>query len=109
MSLTAYGFSVLSTIAYAVLTLAGFALWKRGRSVATALLTVGFAMILAVQLTLLIQDIQFRAILRGHSSDTLFIVHHHALLRYVELAGLWLAALGLVSYALGMSGRKHLA
>jgi hypothetical protein len=97
--------STVSTLAYLALTAAGLILWWRTRSAASALVAVGFAMVLADQLALVIQDYQFNAILRGHAGDTFFIIHHHLILRYVALIGLCLAAVGLVWHAARVAAR----
>jgi hypothetical protein len=96
---------LLSTVAYAVLTAAGAVLWKRTRSHATILVTIGFAMVLLDQVSALVEYLELSALLRGHPADTLFIVHHHAFLQYGRFLGLWLAAGGLIWHSVRISRR----
>jgi hypothetical protein len=93
--------TILSTIAYTALAVAGAVLWNRSRSLRTALVAVGFGLILPDQVSALIEYFQFNALLRGHAGDTFFLIHHHAFLRYVSILGLWVAAVGLVWHAIG--------
>ena len=95
--------TLLSTVAYAVLTVAGAVLWRRTRSLPTALVAMGFALILPDQVSTLIEYFEFIALLHGRLSDTYFLVHRHAFLRYVSILGLWVAAVGLTSHAAGKS------
>ena len=97
--------AVLSALAYAVLAAAGVVQWKRARSVATAMVAIGFAMVLLDQLVELVQYLQISALLRGHPADTLFVVHHHAFIQYISLLGLWFAAVGLMWRSLRFPGR----
>ena len=95
--------TLLSTVAYAVLTVAGAVLWKRSRSLQTALVAIGFALVLPDQVSALVEYFEFVALLQGRSSDTFFLIHHHALLHYISMLGLWVAAVGLVWHAAGKS------
>ena len=91
--------TLLSTVAYAVLTVAGALLWKRTRSLPTALVTIGFALVLPDQLIEQAEYFQFITLLHGRPPDTYFLVYHHAVLRCVSILGLWVAAVGLVWHA----------
>jgi hypothetical protein len=93
----------LSTVAYAVLTVAGTVLWKRTRSLRTALVAIGFALVLPDQVSALVEYFEFNALLHGHPGDTFFLIRHHAFLHYVSILGLWVAAVGLVWHAVGKS------
>ena len=97
--------AVLSALAYAVLAAAGVVQWKRARSVATAMVAIGFAMVLLDQLVELIRYLQIGALLRGHPSDTLYVVYHRAFIQYISLLGLWFAAVGLMWRSLRFPGR----
>src|SRR5579872_3567866 len=90
---------MLAVAAFALLTLAGAVLWRRTRTLATALIAIGFALVLAEQVSTLVGYLEFGAILNGHSGDTLFVIQHHGLLRYVSILGLCAAALGLMWHA----------
>jgi hypothetical protein len=58
----------------------------------------------------LVQDIQFIALLRGHpAGDTLFIIHHHFIQGCVALAGLFTAAVGLVWHAAQISKQQRVS
>jgi len=48
------------------------------------------------QVISLVGHLELTALLRGHSTDTLFIVQHHAFERYIALVGLSVATAGLV-------------
>jgi len=91
--------SLLSALAYAVLTTAGVLLWKRARSFATAMLAIGFAIVLLDQIILLASYLRMVATLHSHSGDTLFVIYHRANSLHVVLVGLWIAAVGLVWHA----------
>jgi hypothetical protein len=93
--------TILSTIAYAALAVAGAVLWNRTRSLWTALIGVGFALVFPDQISAIVEYFQFNALLHGHPDDTFFLIHHHAFLRYVSIFGLWVAAVGLVWHAMG--------
>jgi hypothetical protein len=82
--------------AYVSFTTAGALLWKRTRSLATALVAIGFALVLVDQIISLVEYIELTALVSGHSTDTLFIVQHHAVEQYVALVGLLVAAAGLL-------------
>jgi len=92
--------TILSTIAYTALAVAGTVLWNRSRSLRTALVAVGFAPVLPDQVSSLVEYFQFNALLRDRNGDTFFLIHHHAFLRYVSILGLWIAAVGLVWHAI---------
>ena len=97
--------SAVAAGAYALLALAGLLLWKRARSFATALATIGFAIILLDQILLIASYLRTITALRGYSGDTLFLIYHRANSMYVLLAGMWCAAIGLVWHALQRSHR----
>lgn len=91
--------SLVSSAAYAALAVAGVVLWRRRGSAAGAAIAIGFALVLVGQVSRLVEYREFGAILRGHSTDTLFIVQHHAYLQLAALLGLLLAAAGLLWHA----------
>lgn len=91
--------NLLSTVAYAIFTVAGAVLWKRTRSLQTALVAIGFALVLPGQVSGLIAYFEFVALLRGHSGDTFYLIEHHVFLHYVSILGLWIAAVGMVWHA----------
>lgn len=93
--------SLASSAAYTALAIAGAVLWRRRGSIAGAAIAIGFALVLLEQVIQLVEYLEISALLRGHRADTLYIVHHHAFLRYAALLGLWLAAAGLVWHAVG--------
>jgi hypothetical protein len=95
--------TLLSTVAYAVLTVAGAVLWRRTRSLQAALVAAGFALALPGQVSALVEYFEFIALVQGRAGDTFFLVHHHAFLHYVSILGLWVAAVGLVWHAVGKS------
>ncbi|HEV2271017.1 MAG TPA: hypothetical protein VGR92_16310 [Steroidobacteraceae bacterium] len=98
-SLIALFFTLASAAGYAALTVAGALLWRRRGSAAGAVIAIGFALALLDQVSRLVEYLELRALLRGHAADTLFIIHHHALLQCAALLGLWVAAAGLVWHA----------
>lgn len=92
-------FTLASAIAYAALTVAGALLWWRRGAIGWAVIAIGFALVLLGQVGRLVEFFEVGALLHSHSGDTLFIVQHHALLQCAALLGLWVAAAGLVWYA----------
>jgi hypothetical protein len=97
--------TLLSMVAYAVLTVAGAVLWRRTRSLPTALVAMGFALILPEQVSTLIEYFEFIALMQGRPNATFFLVYHHAFLHYVSILGLWVAAVGLAWHAAAKSAR----
>jgi hypothetical protein len=93
--------STLTVVAYAVLTLAGVLLWRRARSFATAMVAIGFAIVLLDQVILLVSYSRMIASVRSHSGDTLYVIYHRANSLHVVLVGLSVAAVGLLWHALG--------
>lgn len=67
------------------------------------LVAIGFALALPGQVSALVEYFEFTAVLHGRTSDTLFLVYHHAFLHYISILGLWVAAVGLVWHAAGKS------
>jgi hypothetical protein len=103
---TAITQSLLAAVAYAILAVAGLVLWNRVRSVATALVAIGFAIILIDQIILSAGSVCMIASFRSQSSDnTLFVIYHRAHSPQVVLAGLWFAAVGLVWHAVRATRR----
>lgn len=88
--------TLLSMVAYAVLAIAGAVFWKRSRSRQTALVAIGFALVLPDQLSTLLESFVFSAVQHSRPGDTYFVIHHHAFLHYVSLLGLCVAAVGLM-------------
>ena len=97
--------TLLSTVAFTLLTVAGVLLWRRTRTLQTALVAIGFALVLPRQVGTLIEYFEFMALLQGHGVDTYFLILHHASLYYVSILGLWIAAVGLVWHAAGKPAR----
>ena len=97
--------ALFSTAAFAILAAAGAGLLRRTRSPATAIVAIGFAMALTERLVALVQHLEISALMRAHAADTLYIVHHHALLQYTGLLGLGLAAVGLLWHSARISRR----
>ena len=103
MLTTTIAAALLATVAYALIAGAGAVLWKHAHSPAAALVAVGFALVLLDQIVALVEYIELRSLLRGHTADTLFIVHHHLFLHYVADLGLWVAAIGLAWHSARVS------
>jgi len=95
--------TLISIVAYAVLTVAGTVLWKRTGSRQTVLIAIGFALVLLDQVSVLVECFEINALLRARPSDTFFLIHHHAFLHYPFILGLSLAAVGLLWHAVGKS------
>jgi len=91
--------TLLTTTAYVVLAAAAAILWRRSRSLRTALVAIGFSLVLPDQVTRLIEYYEFVGVLHGRPADTLFLIHHHAFLYYASILGLWVAAVGLAWHA----------
>jgi len=91
--------SILSAAAYLLFAIAGVALWKGTRSIAAALIAVGFLVVFIDQIILVISYIHLVDNFANQPGDTLFIVYHRANSPWVVLSGMWVAALGLASYA----------
>ena len=90
-------------VPYALFTAAGVLLWRRSHSVATILVTVGFAAALLGQIAGLFASLKVDAVMRTHRDETFFLVEHHAVPHHVALVGLWAAAVGLLWHA----SRRH--
>lgn len=86
---------LVAVLAYTLLAVAGAAVWKRTRSLATTTMALGFVMALLALIIAVTQQLEIDALLREHPADTFFIVQHNAFPRYALLLGLSLAALGL--------------
>ena len=84
----------------AVLTAAGVVLWKRWRSVATALIALGFAATLLSVVSALLATHKTHAVMSELASapqsnqDTLFIVAHYRRFPLLGILGMWVAAAG---------------
>jgi hypothetical protein len=105
MQISATVLSILSAIAYFLLTLAGALLWKRSRSLSSAMIAIGFAIILIDQAILLVGYLRMNASFSHQPGDTLFIIYHRANSLHIVLIGLWLSGLGLIWHAAGTSRR----
>ena len=89
-------------VPYAILTTAGVVLWRRWRSVATAMTALGFAATFLSQASGLFARYKTHAVLSELSSappvqqDTYYVVaHYHRFpLLTLGLLGIWTAALG---------------
>ena len=101
--------TLLFAVAYAVLTVAGAVLWKRTRSLQSALVAIGFALVLLDQVSALVEYFEFIALMHDRPSDTFFLIYHHAFLHYVSLFGLWAAAVGLMWHAAGKSAPPYIS
>jgi hypothetical protein len=97
----------LSAVPYALFTIAGALLWRRTRSAATALVALGFALVLLDQVISVVKYLEVTALLRGDSTDTLFIVQHHAVEQYIALVGLLVAAAGLVWHSVAYPSNRR--
>lgn len=92
--------TLLLIVPCAVLTVAGVLLWRRWRSVATALVALGFAMALLGLASVLFATYKTRAVLSELTSaatpqhDTGYIVAHYRGLLLVAVLGKWVAAAG---------------
>jgi hypothetical protein len=100
---------LISAIDYLVLAAAAGLLCKHVRTFAPILIALGFALALLYEIALLAENWRFVATLRGESSDTFFIIHHHPVLRYFALLGQCFAAIGLWWHALTIAKREKLA
>jgi hypothetical protein len=98
--------TLLSTAAYAALAVAGAVLWRRTRSLRTVMVAIGFALVLPDQVSKLVEYFEFTALLQGRSGDTFFLIHHHAVLHYVSILGLCVAAVGLLWHALASPNNR---
>jgi hypothetical protein len=87
---------ILSAVAYTVLAAGAVLLWNRTRSFATAMIAIGFALVLLDKLAAVVEQLEISAVLRAHSIDTLYIVSHDAFRKYVSLFGLLLAGFGVL-------------
>jgi len=99
---------VVSAIAYFVLAAGGVVLWTRHRSPASALVGIGFTLMLLREIAVLSDYLRFKALIRGSTGagDAFFLIHHHAAVQGFSLLGLCAAATGLLWYALGVNARS---
>ena len=87
-------------VPYAILTTAGVLLWRRRRSAATAMITLGFAATLLSVACSLFMTLKTHAVLVDLTSapkadqDTFYIVAHYFPVLALGLLGIWAAALG---------------
>ena len=87
-------------VPYAILTTAGVLLWRRRRSAAAAMITLGFAATLLSVACSLFMTLKTHAVLVDLTSapkaerDTFYIVAHHFPVLALGLLGIWAAALG---------------
>lgn len=109
MQVTPTVLSLLSAVAYAILVASGVLLWRQARSLATAMVAIGFAIILLDQLVLLVSYLRLSARVLGHPGDTLFIIYHRANSLRVASFGVWVAAVGLLWHALQGAQRKRVS
>jgi hypothetical protein len=93
--------TLLLLVPCAVLTAAGALLWRRWRSIATAMIALGFATTFVSLASGLLVTYRTHAVLMGLTSaaqaqhDTFFVVaHYHRFLPIFELLGIWVAAAG---------------
>jgi hypothetical protein len=98
---------VASIFVFVLLAAAGALLWTRTRSLATAMVAAGFAIALIDRLLALVQYLELSALMHAHAGDTLYIVRHYAFLQYAGVAGLGLAAVGLVWHSRHIPRRWH--
>jgi hypothetical protein len=95
------GWTLLLLVPCAVLTAAGVLLWRRWRSIATAMVALGFAATLVSLASGLFVTYRTHAVLVDLTSapqarqDTFFVVaHYHRFLPTLGLLGIWVAAAG---------------
>jgi hypothetical protein len=93
-------------VAYVLFTTAGALLWKRYRSVATALVAIGFASVLVDQIISVVEYLEVTALLHGNPTDTFFIVQHRAAEQYIALVCLVIAAAGLLWHSLASPNNR---
>jgi hypothetical protein len=93
--------TLLLLVPCAVLTAAGVLLWRRWRSIATAMIALGFAATLVSLASGLFVTYRTHAVLVDLTSapqarqDTFFVVaHYHRFLPTLGLLGIWVAAAG---------------
>ena len=84
---------------YAALAVAAAWLWARTRSLGSALLTVGFVLVLPERVARLADRWQFAVRPRGSSEGAYFLFHHHSALAQLAVVGLCVAAVGLLAHA----------
>ena len=101
--LTTVAWTLTSVVPYALLTVAGFLLWRRSHSAASAVAALGFAVALLTQLVGFLVELETASFVRAYQDDGTFVmVHAHTFPRiahYVGLGGSWIGALGFVWYA----------
>ena len=103
--LLSLAWTIPSIAPYALLTAAGFLLWRRERSVATMAIALGFALAFLAQVVGFLVELETSAFVRAYKDDGSFVmVHAHAFPRFAHYAGLvgfWVGAIALVWYAIG--------
>ena len=95
---------LLSALPYLALTVAGVLLWKRSHSIATTLVAVGFAAALCIQVARMVTYFTFQPPMEAHHQGERLAFNLYYLVapwwqRYVELLGIWTAAVGLLWHA----------
>ena len=95
---------LLPGLPYVAFTLAGVLLWKRWHSIATSLVALGFAAVLLVKAARLYTYLTFQPPTQAHQQGEpfAFSLYYAAVplwQHYLELLGLWAAALGLLWHA----------
>ena len=97
------GWILASVVPYALLSVAGFLLWKRNHSVPTAVAGLGFAVALLAQVVGYVVELETSTILRAYKEDGSFtLVPAHTfphLAHYSSLVAFSFGALGLVWFA----------
>jgi hypothetical protein len=95
---------LLSGLPYLAFTVAGVLLWKRWHSVATTLVALGFAAGLFVQVARMVTYLTFQPPMEAHHQGERFAFNLYYVVtpwwqHYVELLGIWAAAVGLLWHA----------
>jgi MYXO-CTERM domain-containing protein len=94
--------SLVFTLPFLLLAVAGFLLWRRRRSLATMLVLIGFAAMLLATATSLVESVEYSALVRAQPHGTFVVPHYHALwsvIHWAGLVGMWAASVGLVWHA----------
>jgi hypothetical protein len=101
--LVTLAWTLTSVVPYALLTLAGFLLWRRSHSVVTVVTGLGFAVALLAQVVGYLVEFQTSIIVRAYKDDGSFtLVPAHSFphfAHYIGLIGFSVGALGLVWWA----------
>ena len=95
---------LLPTVPYVAFTVAGVLLWKRWQSVATSLVALGFAAALLAQVARMVTYLSFQPPPEAHHDGEPFALRLYYFAapwwqHYVELLGIWVAAVGLLWHA----------